>query len=176
MSRFAGFGSGAADFFAAPAANDSRDWFAANRAWLEADAKAPFAALLEEGADRFGGAAKIMRQNRRTRLSKDKTPYKTAIYGMIRDDGRLMARWAMLDAEDFFAGGGRRAGAGSRDGHVGAGQADHGLAGCRGRRLTPQSASSSASAVSWVVRNSRKLAEAKPRATVLFTRSRSGFQ
>ena len=106
MSRFDGFGGGACAWFEGIEAENTRDWFHANKPAFEAEIKTPFAALLADAADAFGGEAKVMRQNRDTRFSKDKSPYKTAIYGMVRAEGRVMAMWAMLNARDFFAGAG----------------------------------------------------------------------
>jgi uncharacterized protein (TIGR02453 family) len=103
MAGFAGFGGGAIDWLTTLAANNSRDWFQANRARFEAELRDPMAALLEEAAALHGGEAKVFRQNRDTRFSRDKTPYKTAIYGGVYGPG-VMGLYACLDAKGFFAG------------------------------------------------------------------------
>lgn len=103
MAGFEGFGVGAIRWFKALEKNNSRDWFLANRAVFDAEIKAPMEALLEAAAARHGGEAKVFRQNRDVRFSKDKSPYKTAIYGGVYGEG-VMGLYACLDAKGFFAG------------------------------------------------------------------------
>ncbi len=68
-------------FFSALAANNTRDWFLANKATYEAELRLPAMALLDTlGADieRIMGTPptpKLFRPHRDVRFSKDKTPY-----------------------------------------------------------------------------------------------------
>ena len=73
-------------FFDDLAADNSRDWFTANKARYERDVKAPAEALLSEIGDRIAAATgtrpvpKLYRINRDLRFSKDKTPYNTHLH------------------------------------------------------------------------------------------------
>jgi uncharacterized protein (TIGR02453 family) len=75
---FEGFGVGVVRFYEELAANNTRDWWHANRARYERDVRAPLEHLLEDLRGEFG-EAKVFRPNRDTRFSKDKSPYKTNI-------------------------------------------------------------------------------------------------
>jgi len=84
--HFEGFGPDAFAFFKDLAANQNRDWFAANKARYEAQVRAPFAALvvdlsaaLAERDIPFRGDPKtsLFRIHRDVRFSNDKRPYKT---------------------------------------------------------------------------------------------------
>ncbi|MCP4807723.1 MAG: DUF2461 domain-containing protein [Proteobacteria bacterium] len=90
MSDFAGFPTKTITFLSELGANNDRDWFKAHRAEYEAHwvapAKAMVAAMVPEFAEfapavhcdpRINGS--IFRLNRDTRISKDKTPYKTQV-------------------------------------------------------------------------------------------------
>jgi uncharacterized protein (TIGR02453 family) len=82
-------------FYAALAANNSRDWFEPRKPGWKADIEAParlMADLLAEDVTRMTGtphAAKLFRINRDVRFSKDKSPYKTS----------LSMTWAPADAD-----------------------------------------------------------------------------
>lgn len=86
MSDFATLIPDALGFFDDLAANNRRDWFAANKARYETAVKAPAKALLavlgarleaETGARQ---TAKLYRIHRDLRFSKDKTPYNTHLH------------------------------------------------------------------------------------------------
>ncbi|MEZ5767267.1 MAG: DUF2461 family protein [Paracoccaceae bacterium] len=83
MPEFDTLVADALGFFDDLAADNSRDWFAANKARYERAVKAPAEALLAEIAVQIAtatGAApetKLYRINRDLRFSKDKTPYST---------------------------------------------------------------------------------------------------
>jgi uncharacterized protein (TIGR02453 family) len=74
--RFEGFGAGATRFYEELAADNTRDWWLANRDRYERDIRAPLEYLLDDLAGEFG-EGKVFRPNRDTRFSKDKSPYKT---------------------------------------------------------------------------------------------------
>lgn len=101
---FTGFGQGATGFFTDLAANNSREWWLANKARYDAEVRGPLEALLEDLAPEFG-EAKVFRPNRDTRFSKDKSPYKTAAATMAAVDGGG-AVYLSLPAEGLHVGGG----------------------------------------------------------------------
>jgi uncharacterized protein (TIGR02453 family) len=101
---FTGFGKGALAFYDDLAANNSRDWWHANKARYEAEVRRPMEELLEDLSREFG-EAKLFRPNRDTRFSKDKTPYKTSIAAVIHDDAGGSV-YVSLSAEGMHVGGG----------------------------------------------------------------------
>ena len=86
MPEFDTLVADALGFFDDLAADNSRDWFAANKARYERAVKDPAEALLAEIAVQIAtatGAApetKLYRINRDLRFSKDKTPYNTHLH------------------------------------------------------------------------------------------------
>ena len=64
MSRFAGFGSEVHDWFKGLEADNSKEYFAANRAFFQQSIRAQMEALLTELTRTFGGEVKMFRQNR----------------------------------------------------------------------------------------------------------------
>jgi uncharacterized protein (TIGR02453 family) len=61
--------------------------------------------MLEELTGDFDGRVKLFRQHRDIRFSKDKSPYKTATYGLIGDrPGSDAGLYAQLTAAGLFAG------------------------------------------------------------------------
>jgi uncharacterized protein (TIGR02453 family) len=91
---FEGFPQQGVDWFRALALSQSREWFQANRQgyetlWLQpmqsllAELKAPLAKLY----GRPLGAPKVFRLNRDVRFSKDKSPYKTNVSGVLGFEG-----------------------------------------------------------------------------------------
>ena len=93
---FTGFGVGALPFFEALAANQSREWFLANKQVYEDQVRAPMAALVEALSFAFAahdipltGDPKraLFRIHRDVRFAKDKSPYKTNAGAVITRDG-----------------------------------------------------------------------------------------
>ncbi|MEZ4300652.1 MAG: DUF2461 domain-containing protein [Polyangiaceae bacterium] len=88
---FTGFPETTGKFFKALAKNQSREWFAEHKAEYEEKWVEPMKALLADVAVRIDDAysyceleePKVFRIHRDVRFSKDKTPYKTSISGMI---------------------------------------------------------------------------------------------
>ncbi len=86
MERFDCFAPDALRFLAELKANNSRDWFAQNRAAYDTFVKAPakgFAAEMTHALGALTGRehdSKIFRINRDIRFSKDKTPYNAHIH------------------------------------------------------------------------------------------------
>lgn len=88
---FAGFADDKAKFFKQLAKNQNRDWFQAHKAEFEAGWQNPMSELLAEvraGIDKAYDHCdldepKLFRIYRNLRFSKDKTPYKTHVGGLI---------------------------------------------------------------------------------------------
>jgi uncharacterized protein (TIGR02453 family) len=96
QTSFSGFGPRALSFFADLAANQTRDWFLANKAAYESDVQGPLGALVEALTFAFAahdipltGDAKraLFRIHRDVRFSKDKSPYKTNAGAVMTRDG-----------------------------------------------------------------------------------------
>lgn len=102
---FEGFPPDTFGWFAGLEADNSRDWFTANRATYDRAVRGALEAMLEELAGELGGDVKMFRQNRDVRFSADKSPYKTATYGLIvqRPDGPT-GLYAQLSSAGLFAG------------------------------------------------------------------------
>lgn len=89
--EFAGFPRTAPGFLQQLAAEMSREWFEDNKQRYQDEWVQPMTALLADVAARLEkayapvalGAPKIFRIHRDTRFSKDKSPYKTHVAGMI---------------------------------------------------------------------------------------------
>jgi len=83
----------AQSFFTELAANNSKDWFAANKARYEADLKTPALALLEAVSPHVAALAdapvktKLYRAHRDVRFSKDKSPYKLHLHMLWAPQG-----------------------------------------------------------------------------------------
>jgi uncharacterized protein (TIGR02453 family) len=103
---FTGFGKGATRFFDDLAADNTRQWWLANKARYEAEVREPLELLLADLADEFG-EAKVFRPNRDTRFSADKSPYKTAAAAMIgTPDGHASSLYIQVSADGLMLGGG----------------------------------------------------------------------
>ncbi|MDQ6715522.1 MAG: DUF2461 domain-containing protein [Actinomycetota bacterium] len=76
MSRFAGVPPDATDFYRELEANNTREWWAANKERYEHSVREPFLALIDALTDEFG-EARVFRPFRDLRFSADKSPYKT---------------------------------------------------------------------------------------------------
>lgn len=101
--RFEGFGAGACRFYEELAEDNSRDWFAANRARYEAEIRAPIEYLLDDLSGEFG-EGRVFRPNRDVRFSKDKSPYKTNAAAVIERDGGTL--YVQISADGLMVGGG----------------------------------------------------------------------
>ena len=96
MSTFAGFSPEALKFLSELAQNNNREWFQANKRRYQDVLQQPAVAFVEAMGERLktlsptihldlstNGSGNLMRINRDTRFSEDKSPYKTAIAGMF---------------------------------------------------------------------------------------------
>jgi uncharacterized protein (TIGR02453 family) len=96
---FKGWSSTALDFYEGLEADNSKAYWTDHKEVYELDVKAPMEALLAELTKEFG-ETKLFRPYRDTRFSSDKTPYKTAIAGMVGH------HYVQLSADGLMAGGG----------------------------------------------------------------------
>ena len=96
MSTFDGFSPEALKFLSEIAHNNNREWFQSNKKRYQEVLQQPAVAFVEAMGERLkslspninidprtNGSGNLMRINRDTRFSKDKSPYKTAIAGMF---------------------------------------------------------------------------------------------
>lgn len=106
-TQFAGFGTGVRRWFLGLEADNTKEYFDANREFFEASVRGQMEALLDELAGKFGGEVKLFRQNRDIRFSPDKSPYKTNTYGVIYGSGMaLQGLYASISARGLVAGSG----------------------------------------------------------------------
>lgn len=104
LKPFAGWPPAALDWFAGIEANNNRDWYRANRSTYEEAVRGPLESLLAEVAGEFGDS-KVFRQNRDTRFSADKAPYKLETYAAVGN--RALGGWFIrLNRTGLFVGGG----------------------------------------------------------------------
>src|SRR6185312_13298938 len=112
MERFRGFDKRAPGFFHELASEQSRDWFGAHKDDYLTLWQRPMEALLGEVRAKLAPAyrgielsePKIFRIHRDVRFSKDKTPYKTHIAGVIGTGGAA-AIYVHLGLEEFTGAG-----------------------------------------------------------------------
>jgi uncharacterized protein (TIGR02453 family) len=122
-TRFEGFADARARFFGELLLHNDRDWFLAHRAEYEEGWLGPMKALLAEVAPRLArsypghriGAPRVFRIHRDVRFSRDKSPYKTHIGGMLPIEGAQggrsqvevpLALYFHVAHRDLFAGSG----------------------------------------------------------------------
>ncbi|NYF17517.1 uncharacterized protein (TIGR02453 family) [Microbacterium sp. AK009] len=99
---FDGLNPAAPRFYDELAADNTREWWLANKARYDAVVRAPFEALAAELEPEFG-QLKIFRPNRDVRFSADKSPYKLHI-GMV--SLAPVAYYLQLSATGLLVGGG----------------------------------------------------------------------
>jgi uncharacterized protein (TIGR02453 family) len=107
MTGFEGFGPKVREWFKGLEADNSREYFAATRDFFEESVREQMEALLTELSATFGGEVKMFRQNRDIRFSRDKSPYKTNTYGVLRgSDIAAEGLYASISANGLVAGSG----------------------------------------------------------------------
>ena len=107
MSKFQGFGPEVHAWFTGLEADNSKEYFTANREFYETSIRGQMEALLTELAQEFGGEVKMFRQNRDIRFSRDKSPYKTNTYGVIYGAAiAVQGLYASISADGLVAGSG----------------------------------------------------------------------
>jgi uncharacterized protein (TIGR02453 family) len=101
---FRGWPVEALDFYAKLEANNSRDWWLANKPTYDECVKAPFLAL-SPLVEREFGPLHLFRPNRDTRFAKDKSPYKTAAAAVTESEGGA-SYYVQISAEGLYVGSG----------------------------------------------------------------------
>jgi uncharacterized protein (TIGR02453 family) len=86
MGAFRGWSPAVIDFYLGLEADNSRTYWLENKPTFDDQVRAPFDDLSEMIEDEFG-PLKVFRPNRDVRFSKDKSPYKTACYGVAEGEG-----------------------------------------------------------------------------------------
>jgi len=109
----------AMDLLRALSANNEREWYKARKDKFETLLLEPFAQLLEQISQRLdaegysfcGGRETMFRMHRDTRFSKDKSPYKASVSGMLTPSGTKSEErgcvYVHLGANESFAAFGR---------------------------------------------------------------------
>ncbi|MGD9619659.1 MAG: DUF2461 domain-containing protein [Mycolicibacterium sp.] len=95
MTEILGFSKATFDFLRGLTENNEKSWFDAHRDDYERYVREPFVATLEAAAEAtvggplelHGGRQTMFRINRDVRFSKDKSPYKTAVGGLLTPTG-----------------------------------------------------------------------------------------
>jgi uncharacterized protein (TIGR02453 family) len=107
MTDFEGFGPRVHKWFKGLEADNSQEYFAANRDYFERSIRDQMEAMLTELGKQFGGEVKMFRQHRDIRFSADKSPYKTNTYGVLRGaDIAGEGLYASISADGLIAGSG----------------------------------------------------------------------
>lgn len=107
MTSFEGFGPKVQEWFEGLEADNSREYFTATRDFFEESIREQMEALLTELSATFGGEVKMFRQNRDIRFSRDKSPYKTNTYGVLRgSEIAAEGLYASISANGLVAGSG----------------------------------------------------------------------
>ena len=104
-ARFSGFAPDAFAWFDGLERDNSKEYFTATRDRYEAQVRGELEAMLEELTETFGGTVRMFRQQRDLRFTPDKSPYKTATYGIVygaRVPGTGL--YAQLSARGLYAG------------------------------------------------------------------------
>ncbi|RBY88223.1 TIGR02453 family protein [Blastococcus sp. TBT05-19] len=103
---FDGFPDQGLVFYEGLEADNSKTYWAANRAGYEANVRAPMTALVEALTPEFG-PAKVFRPYRDVRFSHDKTPYKTHQGAVVVQEGRGAGSWyVQISADGLTVSGG----------------------------------------------------------------------
>jgi uncharacterized protein (TIGR02453 family) len=106
-TTFGGFGARTFTWFRGLERDNAKAWFDAHRDQYQAEVRDPLELMLEELADEFGGRVRMFRQNRDVRFSADKSPYKTATYGVIADrEQSVGALYCQVSTQGLYAGAG----------------------------------------------------------------------
>lgn len=95
------------------AQNNTKDWYDAHKDDIKAHCLAPFGEMLEHVSNRLinsdlpleGNAKTMFRMHRDVRFSKDKTPYKSAVSGMLTPSGTKVDMAGMVYVEMNASGG-----------------------------------------------------------------------
>ncbi len=97
---FTGFSDAAPAFFVGLAADNSKDYWQANRQRFETEIREPMMALAA-ALEPHVGSLRLFRMNRDVRFSKDKSPYKTQ-QGVLHDRANGGVFYLHLDADGLL--------------------------------------------------------------------------
>ncbi len=100
----AGIPADAVAFYAELEANNTKEWWAANKERYERSVREPFSAMTDALADEFG-EARVFRPYRDVRFTRDKTPYKTE-QGAIASGPEGTGYYVRVGADGLTTGGG----------------------------------------------------------------------
>lgn len=103
---FDGFPDWGVRFYQELEHNNTKEFWAANKAQWERDVREPMLALVDALADEFG-PAKLFRPNRDIRFSADKSPYKTHQGAIVGHDAGV-GYYVQLSGDGLAVGGGFR--------------------------------------------------------------------
>ena len=95
------------------ARNNTKDWYDAHKADIKTHCLAPFGEMLEHVSNRLmdsdrpleGSAKTMFRMHRDVRFSKDKTPYKSSVSGVLTPSGTKAEMAGMVYVEMNASGG-----------------------------------------------------------------------
>jgi len=111
--HFTGFSPKALRLLKDLEANNHRDWYAENKAAMQAEVLGPFASMLEAASAKLaknplplsGGKKTMFRMHRDVRFAKDKRPYKTHVGGLLTPTGKKIETGALVYAHLDTSGG-----------------------------------------------------------------------
>lgn len=104
MASFDGFPPRTFEWFRGLLDDNSKEYVHKSRATYDADVRGALHAMLEQLQTEFGGRLKLFRQNRDTRFSPDKSPYKTNTYGLLLPESGASGLYAELSVDGLYAG------------------------------------------------------------------------
>lgn len=105
MTSFRGFPAEAFTFFAELEADNSKEFWHANKATWEQSVRDPMRAFLDSFPEEFQ-SFRVFRMNRDVRFSRDKSPYKTMHSAYSESDGGAV-RYVQIAASGLFAAAGQ---------------------------------------------------------------------
>lgn len=109
MTKFAGFGEHAVEFYDGLSADNSKAYWADHVEVYRSDVRAPMEALIAELTPEFGpgfGEGKVFRPYRDVRFARDKTPYKTHCGGVVEQGRGGGAYYVEVSSAGLRVGGG----------------------------------------------------------------------
>lgn len=105
MAPFAGFKDEAFAFYSALAENNEKAWFEANKSTFQTHVRDSLQSLMDAAVETFGGTVKLSRPHRDVRFSKDKSPYKQNLFGVVHSrEGTDAALYASISIDGVHVG------------------------------------------------------------------------
>jgi uncharacterized protein (TIGR02453 family) len=104
-AAFRGFGPDVFAWFAGLERDNSKAYLTASRERYDTEVRGGLEAMLDELSETFGGDVRVFRQQRDTRFTPDKSPYKTRTYGVLQGAaGGGAGLYAEVSARGLYAG------------------------------------------------------------------------